>query len=162
MSWNYRVVKEFMNDKDDKPILDHEGNHFATYSIREVYYDRNDRPMTMCAEPESLSGDSIEDLENLVNTIKRDFERSKDSVITFPDDFDGINEFAEARAEQTELYGDLEVFGIEDQASMDPIFPPEDGYTLDDEEVRERKLWDNTLQDGLDKEGPYSFDEEGD
>jgi len=64
MSWNYRIIKK------REPLIDG-----FSYSIREVYYDDNDKPALYDAEPEPFVGEDIEDLLWCYKEIGKAFGR---------------------------------------------------------------------------------------
>jgi hypothetical protein len=77
--WNYRVVK-----KDWK-------NGYVSYDICEVYYE-NDKPTSWIWGKNVLSGDSKVDLESILGTISKAFEKP---VLEIVGDDEGLIEIKE-------------------------------------------------------------------
>lgn len=61
MSWNYRVVA----------VKDKNGNYF--YSIRDVYYDKNDKPTSWGTDPQYPAGQTVDDVYNDINLMQGAF-----------------------------------------------------------------------------------------
>ena len=57
MSWNHRIIQ-----------TEHKGEVYL--NIHEVYYDKNGVPNGYTANPISVSGETLEDLEWVLNKIK--------------------------------------------------------------------------------------------
>lgn len=67
MTWNYRVVK--YKDPDKQGVA---------FGVHEIYYDDENRPRAMTAEPESrrdLVGDSVEELIRIIDMWQTDVSR---------------------------------------------------------------------------------------
>ena len=62
MSWNYRVIKTTEGD-------------CAYYAIHEVYYDDDGQPDGSTVEPVFVSGESVEDIRQMLAQMLRDVDR---------------------------------------------------------------------------------------
>lgn len=71
MTWNYRVM-ELIDELESK-----------YYEIKEIYYNRDGSLMGFCDA--SVSGESVEDIINLLNTMKEDAHKA----VVRPEDFKG-------------------------------------------------------------------------
>jgi len=64
MTWNYRVVKKRYEDTE-----------LVFFGIHEVYYDEEGKPNLVTQEPIDVSGESVEDLLDIYETMKEAFRK---------------------------------------------------------------------------------------
>jgi DNA topoisomerase VI subunit A len=69
MTWSYRICK------------DDNGEHEATYSIREVFYNEDKKVMGFTEEPINVVAESPESVVNVLEMMLKDVKRSLEDII---------------------------------------------------------------------------------
>lgn len=74
MSWNYRLVKHKDRYGDD------------WFAVHEAYYeDGEERPHSITKEPIDLGGESMEEVLDDLELIKKDILKYKDEILNYED-----------------------------------------------------------------------------
>ena len=76
--WNCRVVKRKCNSLGFEEMV---------FAIHEVYYDKNDKPISITSRPSNPQGDTLEELRESFKLYERAF---KDPVLSYEDFRGGI------------------------------------------------------------------------
>lgn len=76
MKWDYRIIYQKINEDE-------------LYSVHEVYYDEEDRPVLYVKEPAKLLGGNIEQLREQWSLIAKSLEKPILEKQIFTNTFDG-------------------------------------------------------------------------
>lgn len=66
MTWNYRLCKETVN---------YSGESFESFTVREVYYDEDNRISSVSSDPVDIVADGIDGITWMLDKIKESLSK---------------------------------------------------------------------------------------